>query len=258
MIIFFYFLIFLFGLIFGSFLNSVIYRLEKGESFLKGRSFCPHCGHILNWSDLIPIFSFLFLKGRCRYCQKKISIQYPLVELFTAFLFILPFFIKLYSFVDLIFYWLISGFLIIIFVFDLKHYLIPDKIVYLALLTTFFFRLFQVWKFNNWKFLLNPFLSGFFVASFFFLIVFISKEKWMGGGDVKLAFLMGLFLGFPKILVALFSAFFFGAIISIGLILSGKKTIKEEIPFAPFLILGVFLALFWGEELINLYWQFLL
>jgi leader peptidase (prepilin peptidase)/N-methyltransferase len=250
--------IFLFGLVCGSFLNSVIYRLEKDLPFPLFRSFCPKCGHLLAWYDLIPIFSFLILKGRCRYCQKKISIQYPLVELFTAFLFILPFFIKLYNFVDLIFYWLVSSFLIIIFVFDLKHYLIPDKIVYPAILTTFLFRLLEVWKFHNWKFLLNPFLSGFFVAAFFFLIVFLSRERWMGWGDVKLFFLIGLFLGYPKTLIALFSAFFFGAIISIGLILSGKKTIKEEIPFAPFLILGFFLAFYLGEKLISLYSQFLL
>ena len=125
-----------FGLIVGSFLNCVIYRLEEGKSFLKGRSFCPDCKHTLSWRDLIPLLSFLILKGKCRYCQKKISWQYPSVELSTGILFLLIF---NYTFPNLLAtgYWLlVASFLIIIFVYDLKHYVIPDKVIYPAIMVS--------------------------------------------------------------------------------------------------------------------------
>ena len=248
--LFFSSLIFLLGLIVGSFLNCVIYRLEENKSFLKGRSYCPHCKHILNWQDLIPLLSFLFLKGRCRYCQKPISLQYPLVELVTGLLFV-SFFIFHFSF----FIFLIACFMIIIFVYDLRHYIIPDKIIYPAILVS------GIWYLVSSIFLglytkyeiLNTIYSAFGAAAFFLLIVLISRGKWMGVGDIKLAFLMGLVLSPPKILVALFLAFFIGAIIGVGLIISGKKTLKSEVPFGPFLVTGTFIALFFGEKIIQCY-----
>jgi len=238
--------IFLFGLFVGSFLNCVIYRLEKKESFLRGRSYCPKCRHKLNWYDLIPIFSFLALAGKCRYCHKKISIQYPLVELATGLIFLLCFLLAPYQ---ALFWCGVFCFLIIIFVYDLKHYIIPDKILLPAILVVFLYNLFF-----HFKFLLFNFLPAAFTAGIFFLMIFlISRGKWLGFGDVKLVFLMGLLLGFPNILVALFLAFFFGAIIGIGLIIFGKKKLKSEIPFGPFLITGTFIAMLWGEELIDWY-----
>ena len=132
--------IFLFGLAVGSFLNSIIYRLQTGESFLIGRSFCPYCRHQLGWQDLIPIFSFLILKGKCRYCQKPISWQYPLVEFTTGILFFLIFtyfpYDRLSFMYNLFFYWIITSFLIIIFVYDLRHYIIPDKVIYPAIIVS--------------------------------------------------------------------------------------------------------------------------
>jgi len=251
-------LVYIFGLIVGSFLNCVIYRLEEGESFLKGRSFCPDCKHTLSWQDLIPLLSFLILKGKCRYCQKPISRQYPLVELVTGILFLLIF---NYTFPNLLVtgYWLlVTSFLIIIFVYDLKHYIIPDKIIYPAIIVS------GIWYFVSGIFLnlytkyeiLNTIYSAFGAAIFFLLIVLVSRGKWMGMGDVKLAFLMGLFLSSPKILVALFLAFFIGAIIGVGLVVSRKKTLKSEVPFGPFLVTGTFIALFWGENIINWYLNF--
>ncbi len=240
--------IFLFGLTIGSFLNSVIYRLEVKESAFKGRSYCPRCHHSLGWKDLIPLFSFLSLKGRCHYCQKPISWQYPLVEITTGLLFV---FLAHYSIYDLglMIYWLaIACFLIVIFVYDLKHYIIPDKIIYPAIIIVFAY-----WLLGNLEMLLNPLIAALLASSFFLTIVLVSKGKWMGLGDVKLAFFMGLFLGWPNILVALFLAFFFGAIIGIGLIAFSKKTLKSEVPFGPFLIIGTFVVLFFGENLINWY-----
>jgi len=264
----FYLAIPLFGLVMGSFLNCIIYRLQTGESFLKGRSFCPHCRHALSWQDLIPVFSFLILKGKCRYCQKPISWQYPLVELATGIIFLLivwnlEFGICLeFGIWNLLFYLLISCFLIIIFVYDLKHYIIPDAVIYPAIAIAFLYQLFRMLNFVNWNLfgiwnvesgILRPISSAFLASLFFLAIVFLSQGKWMGLGDVKLAFLMGLFLGFPNILVALFLAFFIGAIIGIGLIISGKRTLKSEVPFGPFLITGTFIALFWGSQITNWY-----
>lgn len=267
-----YFFIFLFGLAVGSFLNCVIYRLAlpnfswENLGGLRGRSFCPSCKHILSWPDLIPLFSFLLLKGKCRYCQQKISWQYPLVEFSTAWLFVLIFNLQFIStlsqFITTLYLFIISCFLIIIFVYDLKHYIIPDKIIYPAIAVAFLYQLFRSLEFENWNLfgiwnlefgILRPILSAILASGFFLIIVFLSRGRWMGVGDIKLAFLMGLVLGFPNILVALFSAFLLGAIIGIGLIISGKKTLKSEVPFGPFLVTGTFIALFWGQEIINWY-----
>jgi len=247
-----YFLIFVFGLIVGSFLNCVIYRLGAGGSFLKGRSFCPHCKHTLSWPDLIPLFSFFLLKGKCRYCQKPISWQYPLVELTTGILFLLIIHYTFPNFLLSIFYSLISSFLIVIFVYDLEHYIIPDKVIYPAIIITFVFNILNSYLLNH-KSILSPLLAALGASAFFLTIVLMSRGKWMGWGDVKLAFLMGLFLGYPNILVALFLAFFIGAIVGLILIALGKKTLKSEIPFGPFLVTGTFLAIFLGEKILNWY-----
>ena len=264
-----YFFVFSFGLIIGSFLNCVIYRLSKKESFLKNRSYCPRCKHTLKWQDLIPIFSFLILKGKCRYCKKSISFQYPLVEFATAslftfiifqnlgFLFSTPFIFWLLS---ICFLFLVSSFLIIIFVYDLKHYIIPDKVIYPAILVSCIWYLISSIFFSSHTkyYILNTIYSAFGAAFFFLAIVLLTREKGMGMGDVKLAFFMGLLLGFPNILVALFLSFFLGAVIGIILIITGKKTFKSEVPFGPFLVTGTFLALFFGERIIDFYFRVLL
>ena len=258
LVFFFYIYIFLLGLAAGSFLNCIIYRLKTKESFLLKRSYCPHCKHKLSWPDLIPVLSFFILRGKCRYCGKKISWQYPLVELATGILFVLILnyevgimnyaLLSFGSILNSLFLILTSCFLIIIFVYDLKHYIIPDKIVYPAIFISFLYNLLY-----SKSHILNSIYSAVGASLFFLIIFLLSRGKWLGFGDVKLAFLIGLFLGFPNILVALFSAFFLGAIIGIGLILTGKKNLKSEVPFGPFLVTGTFLALFWGEELINWY-----
>lgn len=261
-----YLIVFIFGLSTGSFLNCVIYRLEKKEGFLKGRSYCPYCKHILKWQDLIPVLSFLILRRRCRYCQKKISWQYPLVELITGLLFVFIF-CQLGWDWSALWLFVIFAFLVIIFVFDLKHFIIPDKIVYPAIIIVFFYSLFTLvighwdlvghWSlgFGILKPLISPVLSAIIGSGFFLSIVLITKGRGMGLGDVKLTFFMGLFLSFPNILVALFLAFIIGAIIGIGLILMKKKTLKSEVPFGPFLIIATFIAFFWGQTLIDWYFQ---
>lgn len=253
----FWLIIFIFGTCVGSFLNCLIYRLREQQSFLSGRSFCPKCLHQLVFFDLIPVLSFIFLKGKCRYCGEKISWQYPLVELATGFLFLLIFLhFTIYpvwisgTLPFTIYLLIISCLLIIIFVYDLKHYIIPDKIIYPAIVIVFLYKIIFDFQTSNFYSLI---LSALVAFGFFFLLWLVSRGRWMGLGDAKLAFLMGFFLGYPKILIAMFSAFLIGAIIGIGLMASGKKTLKSQVPFGPFLVVGTFIALFWGREIIKWY-----
>jgi prepilin signal peptidase PulO-like enzyme (type II secretory pathway) len=241
----------------GSFLNCVIYRLEQKKS-LKGRSFCPNCKHKLLWQDLFPVLSFLFLKGRCRYCHKKISIQYPLVEFATGLVFLLIFNFKflifnqleILNFINLAFLFYVTSSLIVIFVYDLKYYIIPDKVLLPAIAAAFLYSILKS------DFSIINLLSAVAIAAGFFLFIFlISKGKWMGFGDVKLAILMGLLLGLPNVLAALFLAFFFGSIVGIILMILKRKGLKSEIPFGPFLITGTFAALFWGQAIVNWYFS---
>ena len=281
------FLIFLFGLIIGSFLNVVIFRLGTKKSALKGRSFCPHCKHTLAWYDLIPVLSFVLLKGQCRYCAKKISWQYPLVEIATGLLFLQTFvfvnfvrhaeFISASSVVDfgsatemttLIIQCglllAVGSLLIIIFVYDLKHYLIPDKIIFPAIVIAFLYQVFNISQqlaVSDLRFAVStlmPFWTAIGAATFFLLLVLITRGKGMGIGDIKLAFLMGLLLSWPQITTALFIAFLSGGLIGLALILTRKKKLKSMVPFGPFLASGTIIALFWGEKIINWYWKILL
>ena len=275
------FYIFIFGLIIGSFLNAVIYRLEAKKSVCRGRSFCPECKHILAWYDLIPLLSFIFLGGKCRYCHQEISIQYPLVELATGLLFVLIFplvggsrpMAGQFSIFNLSYGFYIISILIVIFVYDLKYYIIPDKIILPAIIVSSLWSLSagNYLKIENWKLPaqgwsalggeiidVNSLLVAFGASAFFLSLIIISKGRWMGFGDVKLAFLMGLILSFPNILVALFTAFISGAIIGAGLILFKKKDLKSQIPFGPFLAGGTIFSLFFGEIIINWYLNILL
>jgi leader peptidase (prepilin peptidase)/N-methyltransferase len=260
-----YIFVLVLGICIGSFLNCVIYRTELQEempensperkkvSFLHGNSFCPNCKHKLSWKDLFPIFSWLFLRGKCRYCKTKISIQYPIVELATGILFVLLF--NPQNIFLSIFYLIVSGFLIIIFIYDLKHYLIPEAALFPALLISIIYNLIPPY---NLQYLVYSLITTFVASGLFFLIFWISKEKAMGFGDVELVILMGVLLGFPNVLVALFLAFFFGAIIGLILLFLQKKGLKSEIPFGPFLIAGTFIAMIWGSQITNWYFNFFL
>jgi len=278
--LFFYFFIFLFGLIIGSFLNVVIFRLESGEQMVSGRSHCQHCRHTLEWYDLVPVFSFIAISGKCRYCRKKLSLQYPLVEFITGILFVSVFgfwssgfdwnVIGIWDLVKLFYLFFIVSVLIVIFVYDLRHYIIPDSVIYPAIFISLIYLLFKSLDFGHWNLfgiwdlgfgIYNPLLSGLLASvlagGFFFAIVVITKGTGMGGGDMKLAFLMGLVLGWPKILAALFLAFTAGAICGIIFVIAKKKALKSAIPFGPFLVLGTFIALFWGDEIVNWYGRYL-
>ncbi len=262
--LFFKIFIFLFGLFVGSFLNCIICRIEKKKSFLRGRSSCPNCNHNLSWYDLIPVLSFVFLKRKCRYCKNKISFQYPFVEILTGVVFLANYIFltshffsyietSLLFFLTILYFLIIASLLVIIFVYDLKHYIIPDKVLFPAVIISFLFNLFLGFYKNDFSFLLQGLLAGFLAALFFLLLFLVSKGEWFGFGDVKLIFFMGIFLGFPGVLVALFSAHIIGAITGIGMIMLKKKGFKSQIPFAPFLIIGTYIGLFYGKQIADWY-----
>jgi len=257
-----WFFFFLLGLAVGSFLNSVIYRLDKKESIVKARSRCPHCQKVLSWFELIPLMSFIFQKGRCRHCGKSISLQYPLVELATGLLFVLVisnfwrFDLQWRSNLpDIIFWLFVVSCLVVIFVYDLKHYIIPNEIVYPGIVLGFGFwiwHLFGIWP-AEVSMRPEDLALGILPTLFFLAIVLFSRGRWMGMGDVKLVLFMGLVLGWPNILVALFLAFTIGALVSIGLMVLARKNLKSQIPFGPFLAGATIIALFWGDFLIKWY-----
>jgi len=285
-----YIILFIFGLLVGSFLNVVIYRevseadkdgskkskkkpvkKEKSGQFNKlkkwlprwmvGRSFCPHCKRKIPWYDNIPLLSFVLLGGKCRFCRKKISFQYPLVELLVGLQFVwiywllqqFSFFGRLegfYSFA-LVCYWIyIFSSLLVIFFADLKAGIIPDTVVIPAIIISFL-RLFES---GRWQFL----LAGLGAAGFFWLLWRLTKKKGIGFGDVKLGLLMGLFLGFPQTIIALFLAFLTGAFCAVILMLTGKKKFGQTVPFGPFLVIGTIIAKIWGLAIWNWYISYLL
>ncbi|MBU2564297.1 prepilin peptidase [Patescibacteria group bacterium] len=257
-----YILFFILGLIIGSFLNVVIFRLNKKS--LKGRSHCIFCKKKLHWHELIPLFSFFLLKGKCKKCKKKISIQYPLVEFFTGLIFVLislkTFNLDIFSILITFFWFIFASFLIVIFVYDLKHYLVADKVIYPAIFIALIYILF-LFLFSNGLFpslVFSYLVSGLIGGGFFLIIVLISKEKWMGMGDVKIGVFIGLILGIQLLLVALFLAFVIGAIISLILIFLNKKGLKSEIPFGPFLTGACLTSFLWGDFLLNWYFNLFL
>ena len=248
-----YLFIFILGLIIGSFLNAVIYRMHSGDSIVKGHSHCPQCQHQLGVKDLIPVFSWLWLRGKCRYCQAKISWQYPLVELATAILFVLGYFVLvapvvMVSFIvwlSYLYYLIAISFLIVIFVFDHQHGLILDVVslplIVIAILFTIFLG----------QDILMYLLAGLVGFAWFGWQYAISKGNWIGGGDLRLGLAMGLLLGWPKIIFALFMAYIVGAIVGVYLLATKKKDRQSQIPFGTFLSAATIITWLWG----GLLWQ---
>jgi len=272
--------LFFFGLAAGSFLNVVIHRLQTGEPIIIERSHCPKCRNILRWFDLVPLFSFFQLGGKCRYCGKKISVQYPLVELATALLFVwvfiwqypqfsqfkldlsAPYLLDLHFF-SFLYYLIIISILIVIFVYDLKHYLILNKVIYPAIVLALAYNTFMSIEQKGFSpeavaLMVNGWLAALLASGFFLALVLASRGKWMGIGDIKLAFFMGFVLGWPQILAALFLAFLSGAAVGIVLIILKKKGLKSELPFGPFLAGATILVLFYSHILTDWFFGFMM
>lgn len=255
-------LLFIFGLFIGSFLNVVIDRLPRGESVIVGRSHCDMCHHTLAWYDLVPILSFVSLRGKCRYCKKFIGYNYPIIELSTGTLFIITFlallphqayvyhmFLNWEFILTLGFYLFVTSALLIIFFTDLWYGIIPDAIEIPLLCITLLHLFFSPQS------ILVSISSG--IASFllFFFLFLITRGKGMGLGDVKFAFVMGLLLGWPSIVVGLYIAFLTGAAVALILVLVRKKRFHGgTIAFGPFLVVATFVSEFFGASL----WHILL
>ncbi len=250
------FLIFILGLFLGSFLNVLVDRIPKNETVVKDRSRCDKCKKELGALDLIPVVSYLMLKGKCRYCHAKLSIFYPVIEISTGTLFILTYIFTIsnefanlnpQSLIILIYYLAIVSAFIVLFFQDIKFGILADKITLAGIvLSLIYLLIFQSQDF------LNHFLSGVISFAFFVLIsvgfYVLTKKQGMGGGDIKLSFLLGLILGFPAIIVCFYIAFLTGAIASIILVLWRKKDyLKDSLPFGPFLIVAALISLFWGN-----------
>jgi prepilin signal peptidase PulO-like enzyme (type II secretory pathway) len=266
----------LLGLIFGSFVNALVWRLheqdalvgKKGEavakrrqalSIAKGRSMCPHCSHELAAKDLVPVLSWLSLRGKCRYCHVPISGQYPLVELLTGALFVLSYAawplelhgVGLFRFV----LWLVLmvGFMALM-VYDVRWMLLPDRIVLsltlLAALQTTVVALSQA----NWAELYLPLFSATIIFGLFWGLFQVSKGGWIGGGDVKLAIVLGLLAGTPlRAFLVIFFASLIGTLASVPLFVRGKQGLKMHIPFGPYLLLATIVVVLYGTPIVNWY-----
>ena len=197
--------------------------------------------------DLIPLLSFIFLKAKCRYCQRKLSWQYPLVELATALVFLTGFFYyQAFSF-NYLAYLVFSCFLIVIFVYDLKYYLILDKVSLTAFLTAF------LANFLLGEDPLNLLLGALALAGFFLAQFAVSKGKWIGGGDIRLGLVMGAMLGWPGVLTALMIAYLAGAVVGLLLIAFKKQAWRSQMPFGVFLAPATWATLLWGPQLVKWY-----
>lgn len=234
--------IFLFGLSVGSFLNVLIYRLPASLP-LTGRSFCPNCKKKISWYDNIPLLSFFLLGGKCRFCHSPISLQYPLVELATGTLFLLVayFYWGVLGSWGVLGYWVIISVLVAIFVIDLKYQVVPDLLIFPAIPVALLLS----------QDLLSSLLSACGASLFFLVLHFLTRGRGMGLGDVKLVFLMGIILGFPKIILGLYAAFLTGALVGVILILAGKKKFGQHLPFGPFLVGSTLFSLIVNEEIMK-------
>jgi len=244
-------LIALLGLAVGSFLNVCIYRIPAGESIVAPPSHCPVCQTRLKAPDLIPVLSYIFLKGRCRYCQTPISPRYALVEALTAIVFIMV----LYKFgvgATLVKYLFATALIITVTFIDLDHFIIPNGLVLAGIIAGLAF-LPLTGEFTA----LNA-LSGILSASGFLLFLYIVSRGGMGMGDIKLAAVMGIFLGWPMSLFAVILACFTAGLVGIALLLTGLKKRKDPIPFGPFLAFATFATFMWGQDMIRLYQQIVL
>ena len=241
--------IFVLGLLIGSFLNVCIWRLPREESIVWPGSHCPACSTVLGVRDLVPVLSWLFLRGRCRYCGEKISARYPAVELLTGALFLacfLHFGLTLALAGALAF----SSLLVAITFIDMDHQIILDGM--LVVLGALGLAL-QLW---TGAVGIVSMLAGALAGGGLLLLLAVISRGGMGGGDVKFAAALGFWLGWPGILLCLLISFVAGGAISLFLLLAKLRGRKDFIPFGPFIALGAWVALLYGREILSWYWGF--
>jgi leader peptidase (prepilin peptidase) / N-methyltransferase len=256
-----FFAFFVIGLAVGSFLNVCILRIPSGESIVRPASHCPRCRKPIRWRDNIPVLSYVLLRGRCRYCRKNISWQYPLVEALTGTLLALAFLKFNQSLLDFIVVAVLAVMSVLVSGIDIRTYTIPDKIILPFLLFSFLLAPLNPFLGDQWLWRLAGGALGFIVGGVTLFVVgwvggkFFGQEA-MGGGDIKLLAAFGVLLGWRIILEGLILGFILGALVAIGLIWAGRLKRKSPLPFGPFICAGCLLVVFF-EKLRFLSWAFL-
>jgi len=264
------------GLLLGSFVNALVWRLHETQelagktskaahkrrrdlSIAKGRSMCPNCGHELAGRDLVPVLSWVSLRGKCRYCRKPISWQYPLVELATAGLFVLSYANWPLAFNGVGIFQLVCWLVFVVAfmalaVYDLRWFLLPDRIVVpLMVLALAQVAVTAVWL-HSFSALWQPAVGALIIFGLFWTLFQVSDGKWIGGGDVKLAIVLGLLAGTPvKAFLVIFVASLLGTLVSIPLLARGKAGLKLQIPFGPYLLAATIIVVLYGQHFINWY-----
>ncbi|PIZ70940.1 hypothetical protein COY07_05865 [Candidatus Peregrinibacteria bacterium CG_4_10_14_0_2_um_filter_43_11] len=245
-----YVLLFVLGISLGSFASVVIHRLHMQErGIFWGRSKCPHCENALRPMDLIPVISFLLNKFKCHFCKKPILARYPLIEISMGVFFLLTAkLVGLGNIPLLVFYLIVTFAFVLLTFYDILFQEIPDSVsIPTALLSIAAILSFGIHS-------INQTVIGLAVPIFFFgALFFFSKGSWLGGGDIRIGAIMGALLGWPDILTGLFLGYLFGALFSLIGIAIKKLTRKSHIPFAPFLLLGTYITIFWSQAILNWY-----
>ncbi len=250
--------VFVFGAVVGSFLNVCIHRMPREQSVVTPPSHCPHCHERIRWRDNVPLFSYLFLRGRCRHCSARITPRYFLVELLTATLFLLIW-LK-FGGVQAVIYWIVVAGLIVATFIDFEHYIIPNEITYGGvvlglLLSVLYPPLLNVESVRAglWLSFLGVVVGGGTLLLVALLGEWAFKKEAMGMGDVKLLAALGAFLGWEATLFTVFASSVVGGVIGLVLVLLSKKGLQSRIPYGPYIALAALVWIFWGRELIRWY-----
>lgn len=239
---------FITGAAIGSFLNVCICRIPVGESVVHPPSHCPECRHLLGIFDLVPILGYLFLKGKCRYCGCRISWQYPAVEFVTGLLFVLA--LVKYGFTfSVLRSFVLFSIIVPATVIDLRHKIIPDELNLAGVILGLPLML------ESREVLISS-IIGFLAGGGLLFVIALLSRGGMGGGDIKLAAVLGLLLGWKQLLVALFLAFVAGSVIGMAMLMLKLARLREPIPFGPYLALGAVFATMAGDKVIKWYLGF--
>ncbi len=242
-----YLLTFVVGLSIGSFVNVLLYRLPRQESFAKTRSKCPHCSYQLQWFDLVPLASFIFLSGKCRKCKESISPSYPAVELLFGLLSLLIFLEFTGNLLIVLFWLIIVSALAVLMLFDFRYLILPDLVLVSILVVTVVYEvayraLGWSWFGVTWQ---SSIMAAMVIAIVFGAVWFFSRGKWLGFGDVKLGFIVGLIFGVSGSAFILYASFIIGGAIALMLLLSHKATLKTKLPLGSFISMASILYVFY-------------
>lgn len=243
-------LIFLTGLFIGSFFNVCIYRIPNEKSIVLPPSHCTSCNHKLAVLDLIPVFSYLFLKGKCRYCGASISVQYPLIELLTGTMYLVLYLHFGFTW-QLLISIVLASLLLIITVIDLKHMIVPDELVVFGLISAFVFQITRISPIGYLDAISGALLGGSIFLVIALLSMFILKKDGMGGGDIKLMAMIGALTGWKVTLLSIVLSVYLGGLLGGALLLFKVKRRGDYIPYGPFIAMATIISVLWGDSIIS-------